>query len=207
MRKRCCEEFLLSAKSIQRSEGLHARRALSNDERLSASTAIAENVFRTAFFCRATNIGCYLPARDEVDTWPIIKRAWLMKKRVFVPRIQKKSHMQLVRLKPESQLVSNIFGLDEPDEDEILPPMRLDLFLTPLAAYDLSGNRIGMGGGYFDRTFAFLSHRQLFLRPKLVGLAFACQEVHGIDASPWDIPLFSVLTENGPIQISTPVHR
>jgi len=56
-------------------------------------------------------------------------------------------------------------------------------------------NRVGMGGGCFDRTFAMLKHRNSYLHPKLVGVAFACQKVEEISANAWDIPLFQVVTE------------
>jgi len=185
----------VASQADQRTAALRARRALSDEQRLVASKRIAERVFRSNWFYRATNLGCYLPTTDEVNTWPIIERAWAMKKRIFVPRIKKTSHIVLAPLKPESRLTANRFGIAEPDGDETLPIERLDVFLTPLAAFDRDGHRIGMGGGFIDRSFAGLKQRRLYRRPKLIGLAFSCQESPAIAASPWDIPLFSVITE------------
>jgi 5-formyltetrahydrofolate cyclo-ligase len=67
--------------------------------------------------------------------------------------------------------------------------------LTPLVAFDEQHNRIGMGGGYYDRSFAFLKNRKQLIQPKLIGLAFDCQRVEKITANPWDIRLYSVITE------------
>ena len=70
----------------------------------------------------------------------------------------------------------------------------LDVVITPLVAFDEYGHRIGMGGGYFDRTFSFLGNRQSWFHPKLVGLAFACQKVEKIQPNPWDIRLFCTIS-------------
>jgi 5-formyltetrahydrofolate cyclo-ligase len=83
-----------------------------------------------------------------------------------------------------------------PISGEEIAARKLDLVLTPLVAFDKNCQRIGMGGGYYDRTFSFLRARQQLLKPKLVGLAFACQQVPEIPANPWDIRLYSVITES-----------
>lgn len=146
---------------------------------------------------RVRHVGCYLPTDEEVNTWPLIERAWRMKKRIFVPVLKKKSRMDFVEIESGTPLGSNWYGLDEPATGKKMPARRLDIVLMPLVAFDRTGNRIGMGGGYFDREFAFLKHRKKYRRPKLIGLAFSCQKVGSVCASPWDVPLFQVYSENG----------
>lgn len=165
-------------------------------EQQSACAKIVSSVFRSSWFARAHLIGCYLSANSEADTWPIISRAWTMKKRVFAPVTKKLGQMYFRELTPESMLVRNQFGLFEPVDGEILPSKRLQIVLTPLVAFDEQHNRIGMGGGYYDRSFAFLKNRKQLIQPKLIGLAFNCQRVEKITANPWDIRLYSIITES-----------
>jgi 5-formyltetrahydrofolate cyclo-ligase len=97
---------------------------------------------------------------------------------------------------PETELAKNNLGLWEPVSGTLIDASRLDVVVTPLVAFDRQRNRIGMGGGYFDRTFAFLGDRQHWLRPKLIGVAFECQRVNNIAPNPWDVPVFRVYTES-----------
>jgi 5-formyltetrahydrofolate cyclo-ligase len=180
-----------------RRDRLRARRDLPSDQRDSASGVIAEKVIHSALFRRSRLVACYLSLAEEVDTWRIISRAWRMKKRIFAP-VTARSRMLVFReLTPESDLIVDDYGLTMPASGEEIAARKLDLVLTPLVAFDENCQRIGMGGGYYDRTFSFLRGRRLLLKPKLLGLAFACQEVPVVAANPWDIRLFSVVTESG----------
>lgn len=187
----------MADKPTLRTKGRQARKALSATERSQASMDICAHVLSANFFRRASNIGCYLASPEEVDTWPLIKRAWLMNKRIFVPVIEKNGRMKFMQVKPEDELITNRYGLREPSGALTISPRQLDAVLTPLVAFDSLGNRIGMGGGYYDRAFGFLRQRSLYRKPKLIGLSFAAQQVDLIAASPWDIPLFQVYTERG----------
>ena len=178
--------------------GKLARKILTYEERDFASEIICAAALRSTFFQRAKCIACYLPTDDEVNCWTLIKRAWLMKKRIFVPSVQKNSKLKFVEFTNDSKTQPNVYGLQEPVNEETFDPRRLDIVFTPLVAFDLQGNRIGMGGGYYDRTFSFLNNRKYLYKPKLVGLAFDCQRVEHIGASAWDIPLFRVITESSP---------
>jgi 5-formyltetrahydrofolate cyclo-ligase len=172
-----------------------ARAALSSDERDRASEKIADKVIRSSWFRSSKVIACYLSTEEEVDTSPLIERAWRMKKRVFVPLIKKNFTMQFCELRADSTLILNWYGLPEPQDGKIIAPRALDLVITPVVAFDDDGNRIGMGGGYFDRTFSFLRNRQLLFHPKLIGLAFSCQRVEKIAPNPWDIRVFRLINE------------
>lgn len=180
-----------------RRDRLRERMGLPSDRRDSASGVIAEKVIHSALFRRSRLIGCYLSLAEEVDTWRIISRAWRMKKRIFAPVTAQDRMLVFRELTPESDLIVDDHGLTMPASGEEIAARKLDLVLTPLVAFDENCQRIGMGGGYYDRTFSFLRGRRLLLKPKLVGLAFACQEVPAVAANPWDIRLFSVITEAG----------
>ena len=131
---------------------------------------------------------------DEVDTRSIIEAAWRANKRIYVPVLRERGEMLFRELSHKTPLVQNSFGVWEPDDGELISPRCLDIAITPTVAFDKNNNRIGMGGGYFDRCFAYLRHRQLWFRPKLIGVAFACQEVEVIRPNPWDIRLYKVFS-------------
>ena len=73
---------------------------------------------------------------------------------------------------------------------------QLDIVLLPLLAFDDRGNRLGMGGGYYDRLFASRLHRKT-KQPLRVGLAFDCQQAERLPMQAWDVPLHAVVTESG----------
>jgi 5-formyltetrahydrofolate cyclo-ligase len=98
-------------------------------------------------------------------------------------------------MKSDTDLYRNEIGLYEPADGNVIAANELDIVITPLVAFDNRLNRVGMGGGCFDRSFAFLKHRKIFYRPKLVGVAFECQRVEKVNANPWDIRLFQIITD------------
>ena len=88
----------------------------------------------------------------------------------------------------------NRFGIPEPLQGKVCPPRVLSLVLLPLVAFDTGGNRLGMGKGYYDHTFAFLRCSQR-RRPVLLGLAHECQRVDALDTASWDVPLQAIVTD------------
>ena len=179
-----------------RRKSLVARRSMSREARAIASAIICKRALSCRLFFAAKRIGCYLPMNDEVDTLELIERSWSANKRIFVPVLIGHGRMLFREIRPETLLQRNTFDLWEPQTGEIISPRDLDLVCTPTVAYDENNNRIGMGGGYFDRCFSFLRYRQHWLRPKLVGLAFSCKEVEKISPNAWDIPLYKVLSDS-----------
>ncbi|MCH7636738.1 MAG: 5-formyltetrahydrofolate cyclo-ligase [Proteobacteria bacterium] len=145
---------------------------MSNHARDIANSRINEQVIRSHEFSAARTIACYLPMNDEVDPTRIIRRAWCAKKRVFCPVIENNGGMVFRKLDRDTTLQRNRFGLWEPVSGVCVSSKSLDLVITPLVAFDTNNHRIGMGGGFFDRSFAFLKHKKRWLRPKLIGLAF-----------------------------------
>lgn len=178
-----------------RSKYLIARTSMTVAARKKASAQICDIVIQAGFFRKSRIVGCYLPTDKEVDTWPIIERALKMGKQIFAPVLGKNGTMRFHDLTTNSSLFINQFGLMEPQSSNYINPHHIDIVITPLVAFDSFGNRIGMGGGYYDRCFSFLNGRKTWLHPKLIGLAFDCQRVNLISPSPWDIGLYRVITE------------
>jgi len=183
-----------------RARGRSARNAMPVDDRRIASRRIVDRFLNSRYFFSSRTIGCYVSVRDEVETAAIIERAWRAKKRIFAPVIGTDGRMTFHELLPDTVLARNDFGLWEPLSTQRIDANKLDVVVTPLAAFDRERNRIGMGRAYFDRAFAFLKHRKHWHRPKLIGVAFDCQEVEKIKPNPWDIRLFRVLSEAAPVR-------
>lgn len=177
------------------------RRELSPEEQRLHAAALARNVSRLALFRRAERIALYYPVQGEADPLPLLDRAVAMGKRVYLPVLP---HYSLHRLwfapyEEGMAMIPNRFGIPEPDvtKRELIGPMRLDLVITPLVAFDERGHRMGMGGGFYDRTFAYLTKRGGWRKPRMLGFAHQFQRVERIERQPWDVPLDGVATELG----------
>jgi 5-formyltetrahydrofolate cyclo-ligase len=180
------------------------RRAVSPAERHAAALAAARRL-RAAGLPRAgSRLGLYLATREEFSTSPLIDLAHERGCAVYVPVIAdyRAHRMRFARLDVErgSPLSRrrNRYGIEEPLGTDALGARWLDLVIVPLVAFSLSSEgavRVGMGGGYYDRSFAFLRLRSAWQRPRLLGLAYECQAVTGLAAARWDVPLWGVLTE------------
>jgi 5-formyltetrahydrofolate cyclo-ligase len=174
------------------------RRTLPAHERLLRSHQLAERVASTRLFRQSRRIACYLPVDGEVDPTPLMERAWHLGKQVFLPVLGHRGRLHFAPHTPGGKLRPNRFGIDEPQQPArgFQRPHTLDLVLTPLVAFDPMGNRLGFGGGYYDRTFAFLSRRDHWQKPRLLGLAYEIQKVPQLQHHPWDVPLYGIATES-----------
>lgn len=181
-----------------RQAGQRARLALDHAARERHSAAICRHLSHSPLWHAARRIGLYFAAAAEVDVSDLFVEAFASGRMVYVPVVGATGRMHFVRLSRDANLVRNRYGIWEPERaSNAISARQLDLVVTPLAAFDEAGNRIGMGAGYYDRCFTVLRHRRHWLHPKLVGAAFSCQRVSAIPAATWDIPLFAVATENG----------
>ena len=178
-----------------RAKALRARREMSAEDRAKSSALICKRVINSGIFFSSHTIACYLPMEDEVDTRAIIERAWRANKRIFVPVLRKNGKMFFREMNPDTVLEKNHYDVWEPMSGDFISARKLDVAIAPTVAFDSANNRIGMGGGYFDRCFAYLRHRAYWLRPKLIGVAFDCQKVEKISPNPWDIRLYRVFSD------------
>lgn len=180
------------------------RRALTTRQRRDAAASLHRTLFSLPRIRHARNLAMYLPVQGEVSLEPAIERAWSLNIPVYLPCLRGRS-LEFRRYRPDSMLTENRFGIPEPvrGENERLNARFLDVVLAPLVAFDSHGERLGTGGGYYDRTFAFLRHRTCWQRPTLIGVAYAFQQVAKLPAAAWDIPMQGVVTDVGTHMFAT----
>jgi 5-formyltetrahydrofolate cyclo-ligase len=170
------------------------RRRLTDEQQRQAAQQVYQRLEHHTRIERARNISLFLSFDGELNTQPLIELLWQKGKSVFLPILHPFSpgHLLFLAYTPQTQLISHPFGLKQPalDVRRIIPTDNLDIVFTPLVAFDDNGNRLGMGGGYYDRT---LQHwRQKDIYP--IGLAHDCQQVDRIETADWDIPLPEIIT-------------
>jgi len=175
------------------------RRSLDHDTQQLNALRLAQRLGKTRLLRNAGRIACYLANDGEIATDHIIEAAWARGQQVYLPVLSPlKNSLYFAPYRPDSRLRRNRFGIDEPacPQRHWLKAQQLDLVLLPLVAFDDAGNRLGMGGGFYDRTLTFMRHRSHRLRPFLVGLAHEIQRSEQLQASSWDIPLGAIATED-----------
>lgn len=173
-----------------------ARRQLTVYQQRHHGRAAAIQLCRSPLLHRARHIGIYWPMDGELDIRWLIER--YTDKRFYLPVLPKAPRPQLRfrRWHGAPLTYRNRYGIPEPVRGDSLSPQRLDLVLVPLVAFDRGGARLGMGAGFYDRTFAF--KRQLpGSGPALIGAAHQLQCVEQLPTDSWDIPLGGVVTEAG----------
>ncbi|WP_142502659.1 5-formyltetrahydrofolate cyclo-ligase [Klebsiella sp. 2680] len=170
------------------------RRALTPEQQTLFALQAADRMMVYPPVLLAHTVAVFLSFDGELDTQPLIDQLWRAGKRVFLPVLHPFSPGNLLFLHyhPHSDLVVNRLKIHEPrlDVRDVLPLSQLDVLITPLVAFDAVGQRLGMGGGFYDRTLQ--NWRQYYLQP--VGYAHDCQQVEALPAEQWDIPLPAVIT-------------
>lgn len=182
----------------QRAHIREMRRSLSDAQRREASAGLCERVRGMAVFARSRHIAGFLAFDGEIDVSLLLRHAISSGKSVYLPiLLGSKSAMAFAPYRLDEALRRNDFGILEPDVDKTqwLPARALDLVLTPLVAFDDNGNRLGVGGGFYDRTFAFLNTGPATAQTRLLGVAYEFQRLSGIEKQPWDVPLHGVVTD------------
>ena len=177
------------------------RRALSDTEREHAAFLLCEKLASTRIFQQSKHIAFYLPNDGEMDLTLLIQHAWQLGKQCYLPVLAEPNTRRLwfIPYKANQKLKPNRFGIPEPVHNassRLRKTLSLDLILMPLVAFDLQGHRVGMGGGFYDRTLAFLRLRKYWHKPNLLGIAYEFQKVEQIENNPWDVPLQAIATEN-----------
>jgi 5-formyltetrahydrofolate cyclo-ligase len=179
-----------------RASNLASRKQLSPETIASASLAISDRLWRLPLMSRSRRIAAYYSVGGEVDCQFAIQTAWDRGRHVFLPALHGQE-LVFVPYLPDSDFLRNQHGIPEPISPKgvFFRPREMDVVFAPLVAFDTDGNRVGMGSGYYDRSFRFMRHRKHWTRPHLLGLAYEFQKVPQLKACSWDVPLHSAVTE------------
>lgn len=180
------------------------RRALPALTREQAAQRVARHTDAMLHLRQGWRIGLYASLREELDTAPLMELARRRGCRIYLPVISRahgSRHMSFVEMSGTHRF--NRLGIAEP-QGASLPSVRsLDIVFVPLVGFDARGVRLGMGGGYYDRAFAFRRIRTVWHAPRLVGLAYAFQQLPAIERARHDVLLDLVVTEQGVIRCTT----
>lgn len=182
------------------------RRALSDAEQQQHANQAYRHIKHQLWFRRARNVALYLPSDGEISPEPLIRLCWKLGKKVYLPVLHPIHHNRLWFLpyKANSPMRLNNYGIAEPKLQRTpkTPAWALDLVILPLVGFDTRGGRLGMGGGYYDRTFNFKLRTQGMNGPKLIGMAHELQKVDSLATESWDVPLTGIVTEAGVYRFS-----
>jgi 5-formyltetrahydrofolate cyclo-ligase len=166
---------------------------------------VARNADRALYLQAHWRIAVYAALPWELDAAPLLELAASRGCRIYLPRIDRRRASRAMRLVEMhgGGWRSNRLGIAEPAGTNTLGARWLDLVFLPLVGFDRHGVRLGAGGGYYDRAFAFRHARSRWHAPRLIGLAYAFQEVEDIGAAAHDVLMDAVVTEAGMIRCNT----
>jgi 5-formyltetrahydrofolate cyclo-ligase len=173
------------------------RRKISAEKISHLSNKIVDALTKTNVYAQSKNIGIYLTNEGEPDLTSLLKLS-REDKNFYLPVMDPKNSRQLtfVLYKNGDVLQKNKFGILEPKltRTNTIAPENLDLVIAPLVAFDITGSRIGRGGGYYDKTFSFKLHGAS-RKPTMIGVAYDWQLVSKISRKETDVPLDSIITD------------
>ena len=186
-------------------KALRARRgSVPDNERARAAQLVARNADRYLHLRAGWRVAIYASLPSELDTAPLIELARSRGCTVYVPRIDRHAlarKMRFVELAGRQR--RNRLGIHEPEGSLTIGARWLDVVFLPLVGFDACGVRLGMGGGFYDRAFAFRRWRHAWHAPRLIGLAYSFQQVESLTAAVHDVRLDAVVTEKRIVKCAT----
>lgn len=183
-----------------------ARRNLTERaQRQHSQSAIRHLLTHLKFIC-ARHIALYWPADGELDLTDIcyLNKDWYLPIVSEAVRPFEPTRLLFQKFEGTGQMILNKFGIPEPGYNpaRLISILNLDIILLPLVGFDKQGNRLGMGGGYYDRSLARIGQNTSWRKPLLVGVAHSIQEREALERENWDIPLDAIVTERGITSVS-----
>lgn len=175
------------------------RRSLSRAAQRKAAEGLYRQLAQNPLFRRARHVSLYLPMDGEIDPRLLMREAQRRGKKTYLPVLSPwpRTRMVFQRIRPGDRLKPNRFRIPEPHIN--LRQQRriwaLDLILMPLVGFDDQGGRLGMGGGFYDRSLAYRARRGAWQKPVLLGLAHECQRVEKLAIASWDVPLQGTVSD------------
>ncbi len=215
------EQIIMNRKELRQKIRLK-RNALSQEQQDNAAKKMQLRLTAHKKIQTAQHIAIYITNDGELNTTPFINWCWQQNKFVYLPVIHPfcKGNLLFLRFDETTVMIKNKYGIAEPklDVTKVIPIHQLDILCTPLVAFDPSGARLGMGGGFYDRTLATwyqqqslsantstqslngnYNHTEYKLYP--IGLAHDCQQVKQVPCEYWDIPLPEIITPTKTIKV------
>ena len=175
------------------------RRSLSAGQQRRASASLARVLAGHPLWRRSRRIAVYWACDGEIDPRGLVERAWQQGRQVFLPVVDFLNHrLRFVFWDRHTPLISNRYGIAEPAPSGgrvAVAPWTLDLVLLPLTGFDAACHRLGMGGGFYDRTFCSSRAGMAIRQPPLLGLAHSCQQLDLVPTDPHDLALSAVATD------------
>jgi len=197
---------LFQAKKALRKSIRSQRNGISTFEQHNAAKKLLVQLKKHAWFNNASKIALYLANDGEVSCDVVSGYLTRLGKRVYLPVLHPINKRQLffVQHDQHTPMRYNRFGIQEPQlkRSRIVRPEQVDLVLMPLVGFDSEGNRLGMGGGFYDTTFEKVVNQPWRSSPMRVGAAHDCQQVDQLPQEPWDIPLNAVITPSTCIKVA-----
>lgn len=175
------------------------RRSLDPALQRQAAECVKRIISATLLFRKASRLAFYLPFDGEIDPLPLCLLAHRSGKQCYVPRVKENS-LVFERYVPDvTPMRKNRLNIPEPTTRRSISAKMLDVVFMPLVAFDQNGNRLGMGKGYYDHTFANIS--RWWRRPLLVGLAHSIQQAT-LEPHGRDVPMDAIVTESSLISFA-----
>ena len=176
----------------------HARQQLSPQQQHHAAQQLSQRLQALDRIQHSQHIAVYLANDGEIDPQPFIEWLWQQGKSVYLPVLHpfSKGHLLFLHYEANTPMTTNRYHISEPKLDvrRVKPIAELDVICTPLVAFDSNGQRLGMGGGYYDRTLSqWHQHRQ---GPYPIGIGHDCQYIPQLPNEKWDVPLPLIITPN-----------
>ncbi|MEE4075353.1 5-formyltetrahydrofolate cyclo-ligase [Pseudomonas viridiflava] len=176
-----------------------ARRSLTRSQQREAARGLYRQLAQHPLFRRARHVSLYLPMDGEIDPRLLLRAAQRRGKATYLPVLNAwpRTRMVFQRVRPGEKFKPNRFRIPEPRINRAKQRRiwALDLVLMPLVGFDDKGGRLGMGGGFYDRSLAYRARRSTWRKPVLLGLAHECQKVERLAQASWDVPLQGTVSD------------
>ncbi|MBP0950986.1 5-formyltetrahydrofolate cyclo-ligase [Pseudomonas alliivorans] len=176
-----------------------ARRSLTRSQQREAARGLYRQLAQHPLFRRARHVSLYLPMDGEIDPHLLLRAAQRRGKATYLPVLNAwpRTRMVFQRVRPGETFRPNRFRIPEPRINRAKQRRiwALDLVLMPLVGFDDEGGRLGMGGGFYDRSLAYRARRSTWRKPVLLGLAHECQKVERLAQASWDVPLQGTVSD------------
>ena len=174
------------------------RRGLSPSQQDYAAMQLYHSINGQRYFRKAKRIAFYLPSDGEIDPSLLLAIAEARGQHCYLPLIHpfRPDRMLFLRYRQGAPLRRHRWGMWQPilRRGALLPARALDIAFVPLVGFDSACNRLGMGKGFYDRTFSFRV-RASRRSPKLIGLAHECQRVENLENQTWDVRMDKIVSD------------